>query len=215
MSTISTTENRTLMVQARESLKEKWGLAVGTFFVYMLIISAITWIAQALFGDESEIGALIITIIDGPFSLGLAIFALSLSRNQDAKLTQIFEGFQKFGVAFAAYILQLIFVLLWMILLIIPGIIAAISYSQTFYIIADDDSIGPLQAIKKSKEMMMGNKWKYVCLGLRFIGWILLCILTLGIGLLWLIPYMSISYAKFYDDISGKEVIVEETQIDT
>ena len=215
MSTISTTENRVLMAQARESLKGKWGLAIGTVFVYMLIIITIQLIDYALFGDQSMIGSLISILITGPFALGLAIFALSLSRNQDAKLSQIFEGFQKYGVALGAYILMLIFVLLWMILLIIPGIIAAIAYSQTYYIIAEDDSIGPLQAITKSKEMMKGNKWKYFCLGLRFIGWGLLCILTLGIGYLWLAPYMMISFAKFYDDIAGKEVIVEETQIAT
>ncbi len=218
MSTLSITENRILMAQARESLKGKWGLAIGTVFVYMLILIAIQLIDYVFIyisGDRSFIGLLISILITGPFALGLAIFALSLSRNQDAKLSQIFEGFQKYGVAFGAYILQLIFVLLWMILLIIPGIIAAIAYSQTYYILAEDDSIGPLQAITKSKEMMKGNKWKYFCLGLRFIGWGLLCILTLGIGYLWLAPYMMISYAKFYDDIAGKEVIVEESQIAT
>jgi len=54
--------------------------------------------------------------------------------------------------------------------------------------------------------MMYGYKWKYFCLGLRFIGWFLLGILSLGIGFLWIMPYMSISFAKFYDDVKANSV---------
>lgn len=141
-------------------------------------------------------------IIGGPVILGLSIFALALSRNQNPGLPRVFEGFQNFGVALGAYLLMLLFVFLWLLLLIIPGIIAAYAYSQTFYIIAEDPAVGPLQAIRKSKEMMSGNKWKLFCLNLRFIGWALLCLLTFGIGFLWLAPYMLISFAKFYDDVA-------------
>ena len=207
MSTLSTTENRILMAQARESLKGKWGLAIGTFIVFMLITIAVQLIPVA--------GSIIYILIGGAMSLGLAIFALSLSRKQDVKLSQIFEGFKKFGVALGAYILIGIFVILWMLLLIIPGIIAALAYSQTFYIIAENDSIGPLQAITKSKEMMKGNKGKYFYLGLRFIGWGLLCIVTLGIGFLWLAPYIIVSLAQFYDDIAKEDSTVEGTEIAT
>ncbi len=204
MSTLSATENKILMTQARESLKGKWGLAIGTLVVYILILVPIQLI---------PFGGFISLFITGPFAVGIAIFALALSRSQDPKLSQVFQGFQKFWVALGAYLLQLIFVLLWSILLIVPGIIAAISYSQTYYIIAEDDSIGPLQAITKSKRMMMGNKWKYFCLSFRFIGWELLCILSLGIGFLWLAPYMLVSFAKFYDDIPKVETEVEVEEI--
>ncbi len=193
MSTLSSTENRVLMAQARASLKGKWGLAIGTIVVYMLVIIAIQLIPGA--------GWIISLLISGSMSIGLASFALSLARKQDARLSQIFSGFQKFGVGLGAYLLQLIFVFLWSLLLIIPGIIAALSYSMTYYIIVENDSIGPLEAITKSKEMMRGNKWKFFCLGFRFLGWALLCILTLGIGYLWLFPYVIISCAQFYDDL--------------
>ena len=96
---------------------------------------------------------------------------------------------------------MLIFILLWSILLIIPGIIAAISYSMTFLIIAEDESIDAIEALKKSKEIMYGHKWKYFCLMLRFIGWALVCILTLGIGFIWLLPYVHVTIVKFYEDI--------------
>ncbi len=193
MAEITGTENRILMQQARESLKGKWGLAMGTFLVYMLILVLIQVIPLA--------GWIISLIISGPMYVGISIFSLALSRNRDPRLSQIFDGFKNFSVSLGAYLLYVIFIILWTILLIIPGIIAALSYSMTYFIIAEDDSIGPLEAIRKSKQMMYGYKWKMFCLALRFVGWGLLCILTFGIGFLWLIPYWFVSYAKFYDDL--------------
>jgi uncharacterized membrane protein len=192
------TENVVLMQMARESLKGKWGLAIGTFVVYLLITVTLQVIPVA--------GPIVSLIISGPFSLGLAIFSLAISRNQEARLEQIFQGFNNFGTALGTYLLMVLFILLWMLLLIIPGIIAALSYSMTFYILADDKSIGAMEAIDKSKQMMYGYKWKLFCLGLRFIGWALLCILTLGIGFLWLFPYIQVSVAKFYDDVKANPI---------
>lgn len=88
-------------------------------------------------------------------------------------------------------------------LLIIPAIVVSLSYTQVYYIIADNPAIKALDAVRQSKEMMKGYKLKYVFLGLRFIGWAILCIFTLGIGLLWLLPYIQVSMARFYDDIKG------------
>ena len=190
------TENLVLMQMARKSLKEKWGLAIGTFVVYMLIIGAIQATTEFF-----PLAGLLLLAISGPMALGIAIFSINISRNQDARLEQIFQGFNNFNTSLGAYLLMLLFTFLWTLLLIIPGIIAVLSYSMTFYILADDNSIGAMEAIDKSKKMMDGYKWKYFCLGLRFIGWSLLCILTLGIGFLWLLPYMQVSMVKFYDDI--------------
>ena len=181
------------MGQAREALAGKWHLAVGTFFLYMIALISIQSIPKA--------GFLISLLISGPMGLGAAIFSLSLSRNNNPHLEQIFEGFKRFGVALRAYLLVTLYTLLWALLLIVPGIIAGLGYSMTFYILADDDSIGAQDAMKKSKKMMDGSKWRLFFLGLRFFGWSLLAILTLGIGFLWLIPYMQVSLAKFYDDL--------------
>jgi uncharacterized membrane protein len=74
---------------------------------------------------------------------------------------------------------------------------------MTYYIIAEDNSVGAMEAIDRSKKMMDGYKWKYFRLLLRFFGLSLLCILTLGIGFLWLIPYFHVTNAKFYDDIKS------------
>ena len=188
-------ENTELMAEARESLSGNWGLAIATFLVYGIIIS--------IFQVIPTVGPVLVLFIAGPMLVGISMFSLSLSRGENARLEQIFEGFKNYSTVLGAYLLMVLFIFLWMLLLIIPGIIAAIAYSQTFYILAEDDTIGSMDALKKSKEMMDGYKWKYFCLGLRFIGWALLCILTLGIGFLWLSPYIQISYAKFYEDIKA------------
>lgn len=198
-------ENAVLMRMARESLKGKWGLAVGGFFVYMLISMVISFIPV--------VGSIASIFITGPFMLGIIFFSLAISRNQEAKVGQIFDGFNHFGKALGAYWLIVLFTLLWSLLLIIPGIIAAFSYSMTFYIIADNPSIRAMEAIDQSKKMMQGYKWKLFFLQLRFFGWALLCVLTLGIGFLWLLPYMQVSLAKFYDDLKGEQTILTEAPI--
>ena len=208
------TENVDLMRQAREALNGKWGLAIGTFVVYFIIISFLQG-PSLLFPSSGFLSfptVILTLIIVGPLAVGIAIFSLSISRNQEASLGQLFLGFSKFGICLAAYLLVALFTFLWTLLLIIPGIIAAISYSMTFFIIADENSIGAMEAIDKSKKMMDGNKWKYFCLGLRFIGWAILCILTLGIGFLWLAPYVQVTMAKFYDDVKAQLAAKETTQ---
>jgi uncharacterized membrane protein len=212
-------ENVAFMRMAKESLRDKWGLAIGTFLVYTLIVNGLQFnysFYSNMFGTNMLVssGGLLSLIIGGPMTLGTAYFALAISRNQEARFEQLFKGFNNFGTALGAYLLMAIFTVLWLLLLIIPGIIAAISYSMTFYIIADDPSIGSMEAIDKSKKMMYGYKWKFFCLNLRFLGWAILCIFTLGIGFLWLIPYMEISFAKFYDDINGRQTAAETVNAD-
>jgi len=192
------TENAVLMKMARESLAGKWGLAIGASAAYALIIMAVQMVPK--------IGGIAALIISGPMALGMIIFSLSLSRNEEAKFKQIFEGFERFGMAAGAYLLMTAFIILWSLLLIVPGIIAAYSYAMTFYILADDKSIRAMEAIDRSKKMMYGYKWKFFFLTCRFIGWSLLCVLTLGIGYLWLISYVQISLAKFYEYIKEKQI---------
>jgi uncharacterized membrane protein len=182
------TENKEFMERARKDLSGKWPLAVGTFFVFTLINSI---------GGRT----LIDLIIGGSMQLGVAIFSLNLIRGKKAEFAQIFDGFKYFAESLIAYLLLLLFVLLWSLLLIVPGIIAALGYSQTFFIMADNKTIKGAEALRQSKKMMDGYKWKFFCLGLRFFGWFLLSILTFGIGFLWLIPYATISFANFYEEL--------------
>lgn len=102
-----------------------------------------------------------------------------------------------------ANLLQWVLILLWTLLFIIPGIVASYSYAMTGYILAEDPDLTASQAIQRSKEMMRGNRWRLFCLQLSFIGWIILCLFTFGIGNLFLNPYQTAADAAFYREISG------------
>jgi uncharacterized membrane protein len=190
------TANRDLMTMARQQLKGLWGLGVGV----TLIIFAISIGLNSI----PKVGGIIDFIITGPFMIGIAMFYLTVARKQNAPhVGQIFEGFNYFGAGFVAFLLMTIFILLWALLLIIPGIVASLSYAMTYFILAENPQISGLEAIRKSKAMMKGYRWKLFCLSLRFIGWLILGILSLGIGFLWIKPYFLTSLANFYIDIKG------------
>jgi uncharacterized membrane protein len=86
-------------------------------------------------------------------------------------------------------------------LLVIPGIVKFYSYAMTPYLRYENPMLSAETLICKSMKMMNGHKMKLFLLDLSFIGWLLLCILTLGIGFLWLIPYMQSARAAFYEDL--------------
>lgn len=88
-----------------------------------------------------------------------------------------------------------------LLLLFMPYISASFSYLFAFYVLADNPEMGGSLAIGQSQRMMAGNRWKLFCLNMRFLGWGLLIIPTFGIGLLWFVAYVSMSYAKFFDDL--------------
>ena len=199
------------MTQAREALSGRWGLAVGASLVFMLIIVVLNnYSLLSRFSDISGTflvitvsSSILLLLIIGALELGFSTFALSIARKEETKLNMIFSGFNHYGRALGLSLIMALFVILWSLLLIIPGIIAALSYSMAYFIMSDDPNIDPMEAISKSKKMMYGYKWKYFCLGLRFIGWMILGILSLGIGLLWIMPYIYVSYAKFYEDLKA------------
>ncbi len=186
-----------LMQEAKASLSGRWGLAVSSFLVYFLIVAASSFIP------------LVPILIGGPFALGIAIFSLKLGREQDAQLGNIFDGFQNFGTALAANLLMGLLIGIGMLFLIVPGVILALGLSQTMWILADEPELGPVDALKKSWEMTKGYKMDLFILGLRFIPWALLCILTLGIGIFWLMPYMQVTFSKFYDQIRAAHDPIE------
>lgn len=187
--------NRDLMARARASLSGQWGLAVGAVLLYNVLCFAS--------GAVPFLGAIVSLLVAGPLAVGLCLFSLHLARRTSPLIADLFDGFKAFGPALAASILMAIFILLWMLLLIVPGIIAAYSYSQTYFIIAENPTISPLEAIRQSKEMMQGRKWKLFCLMWRFFGWGLLSLLTCCIGFLWLGPYVQTTLAHFYEDVKG------------
>lgn len=167
-------------------------MAIGALFLSgVVIISAI-------------IGAIFSIFITNAITVGHCNYFI---KNTDSKPSfgDAFSGFKvKYGRNIGTLLLVGIKTVLWTILFIIPGIIKSYEYAIIPYILADDPGISSKDAFKKAKQMMNGNKWRLFKLEFSFIGWFILCVLTLGIGTLFLIPYVSAATAEFYVDLKNK-----------
>ncbi|MCY6353714.1 DUF975 family protein [Clostridium sp. ZS2-4] len=187
--------NYELRANVRMNLRGNWMHAVLAYLIFAII--------SALPSTIPYVGPIISILIAGPMSLGIAKFSINLKRHNSTDIEVIFDGFKNFTTAMVLQILISLFVTLWSILLVVPGIIAALSYSQAFYILNDNPELTAMEAIESSKKMMYGYKWKLFCLYLSFIGWVILSALTFGIGALWLNPYIGLSLANFYDNVKN------------
>ena len=186
-------ENSELRKTAREQLKGNWGIAILICLLSSIVSGGVSFIPYVKF--------FVPILVSGPLALGVIACFMNLVRKEPFNVETMFDGFRNFLSAFLLQLFMGIFIFLWMLLLIVPGIIAALKYSMSFYILNDNPEIKPMEAIKQSKKMMDGYKWKFFCLLFSFFGWFLLSILTIGIGLLWLIPYMKATTANFYQNL--------------
>lgn len=173
------------------------GHEVSSGFLAFLIGSAVYFVIAAV------ILGILYFVLGSIIEIGYARFNLELVDQQNPSFESLFAYFSYWKTAALARLLQTIYILLWSLLLIIPGIIASYSYAMTKYILAEHPELTPSEAITRSKEMMTGNRWSLFILQLSFIGWRILCLFTLGIGNLWLNPYVNAAEAAFYRDLSG------------
>ena len=155
------------------------------------------------------IWAIVIIVIGGAVSFGNARYNLDLIDGKPVKVKYLVSQLDRIGSGFVMNLLILIYTLLWMLLFIIPGIIAIYSYALTPYILYENPDMRPKEAIRRSKEMMKGRKWRLFCMLFSFFGWRLLSLLTLGIGLLFVRPYMEAAGAAFYRQVQA-EIASEE-----
>jgi uncharacterized membrane protein len=193
------TENSILRKQALEVIKGNWTTAIIGFVIYDFL----TTIGS---------GSGIVLIIGGPLTLGMSYFSLAFVRRKKVEYDLLFKGFNNFGNSLLAFLFQSFFIVMWSLLLIIPGIIKSISYSMTFFIMADIPNIKPMDAIDMSMEMMDGYKMKYFLLTLFFSLLIILSGILMFIPLFWIIPYMYITYAEFYEDIKGNTILIRSSE---
>lgn len=195
---------------ARENFKEFWKGYLIVFVISFLCSFAI----DILFEKGSMMYnclTLIASFFTSTLSVGFYLYILKIVRSGDYTKEDIFKFVGNILPIAAISILMMIFVFLWSILLIIPGIIVALSYSMVFYIYAENQEYTPMEYLSQSKEMMKGYKWDYFVFVLSFLGWIILGILTLGIGLIWVIPYVSFAETIYYDELKKvKEIEAKE-----
>jgi len=156
-------------------------IAVVTFVVIILIIMAL----RIFIGYSLEVG-------------GRRYFIKSVQSQDNKKCFRFgFDG-GNYGGIVKTMLLTGVFIFLWSLLLIIPGIVKSYSYRMVPYILADNPNIGVKKAISLSNEMTMGHKFNMFVLDLSFIGWYLLGILALGIGVLFVLPYDNATNTELY-----------------
>ena len=257
---VITESSSNLRALGRNALKGNWKPAVLALVIYELCIGIPPVILNELFGVNildiysqygsvlyydygyiyesapvySPLSSVYMILVSGAFALGLCLFFLSVFRKHQTGAADIFLGFERIWKALGLLMFQVLFIILWSLLLIVPGIIAAIRYSQAFYILADDPDKSITQCMNESKQMMKGNCWKYFCLGISFIGWALLSAipavlleelaaamqapvfvqsLAAVVSYLFLVPvsaYIYSTFTGFYEILAGH--LIKETE---
>lgn len=196
-----------LKSHAKNQLKGKWGLAIGGMFVAGILIPIITNLISRLVSESlilSIIVCLVSIVIDVTIGVGMCRFSLNYAdENKKPEFGDIFSQFKVIHKAIGLYILMFIIIMVGLILLVVPGIIFTYMFSQSFFILADDNSKSIIECLKESANMMKGHKFEYFVLVLSFLGWIILGLIPLGIGLLWVLPYMNVTVAAYYLEVKN------------
>ena len=179
-----------------------WLFALLAIVIVSAILSAISF---------TGIGPLLLI---GPLAFGLAAIFLPLARGKEnVDLADLFKGFTDGGFVrlLLLGLMEQVFIFLWSLLFLIPGIVKGYSYSQAIFLAYDHPDWDWKQCIDESRRIMDGNKWKLFVLDLSFIGWYIVGMLACGIGVLWVDPYRQAARAEFYQELTGG-VVVEDKE---
>ena len=212
--------NSDYKAEALAALKGKWAPSVLAVIVYVfgILIFFVPYWIKALRMDPTDLSAVKglsswflfylagVFLVGGPLLVGMVnAFKVLLLQGDDRLVSnEIRIGFGNWLHHVWAYFLRTLYVLLWAILFIIPGIVKTLAYAMTNYILVDHPELSANKAILLSNEMMKGHKYDLFYLYLSFAGWFILCVITLGIGFFWLIPYAQTAQASFYQDVKAE-----------
>ena len=215
--------NSEIRAVAREELKGNWTNPVLATLIYVAIISGISTITNTgtILNYPSVkfslMGGLLNFFVQIPLALAFAVALLLFIRGDKQNvINNMFKIFANYGRTLSVSLLTAIFTFLWTLLLIIPGIIKGYAYAMTYYIAQDNPELGADECINKSMALMNGHKMDLFLLDLSFIGWLLLSVLSCGIGLLWVMPYIQTSHAIFYQELitmNGEDIPTNEEYV--
>lgn len=211
---------------ARDSLRGKWGLAVLAGLVATILGGTQSGVTGGVELSEREmrmlspeiltfisgfaIVSLIITIlIGGVTEIGYTKFNMNIVRDKNPQFTDILSYYNYIKKGVGLTVIRGFFVFLWSLLFVVPGIVAFYRYAMMPYLLAENPNMTVMEAMKQSKIMMKGNKFRLFCLHFTFIGWKILAAFTLGIGFLWVNPYEAAAEAAFFDSLSSDVLTVE------
>lgn len=229
-----------LKLEAKELLSGRWKEAILLNAIPALLtitVMAISFsVLFVLFGElmtnpdsyntapADSSGSTTVSIVSSFLTVGISYAFLDWLRDPEMRIQPLRQALQVFTKKYflgtlLIYVLTSIFLTLWTMLLVIPGIIKTFSYSQAYFIFKDRKSVSgnqkvsALACITESRKMMDGHKFEYFMLQLSFLGWGILSVISLGIGFLWLNPYMNTTYAAFYKNLTENDGYDESVEV--
>jgi uncharacterized membrane protein len=194
--------------KALNSLEGKWSTVAIATLIFLVISAGINWSISVPMGTNwvmSYSTQGLWTLLCLPLGWGFVVYFLRLIRNDELGYGRLFDGYKDFLRVFIATFLYELAMVIGLILLIVPGIILGAGLVMTNFILKDDPQIGAIDALAKSWKMTSGHKADLVGLFFSFLGWIILSIFTLGIGFLFLYPYMYSTLAHYYEDLKAQQ----------
>ena len=196
---------------ARQALSGNWGVAALVFFLYALIssvwnqaVNAVLLLCGCSFDWASALASLSLLLLL-PLAYSVSVFYLRVHRGEESELSVMFIGYKDFLHVFGTEFLKGLYTVLWMLLLVVPGIVKSYSYAMTDFVMYDNPELSEDQTIVRSMKLMQGHKMQLFLLDLSFIGWFLLCVITFGIAYFWVAPYVQVSHAEFYKELLNGE----------
>jgi len=201
-------DRASIKAEARDVIRTGRRSVVGMGVIYMAISLALSGV-DTFFTHFGIVGAafvsVLISLISLVLSAGFVCFCMGVRRGEETPFSALFDGFGMVGKLIWLNILMVFYVTLWTFLFIIPGFIAAYRYRFALYNLLENPDLTASQAIALSKVQTRGMKMELFALDLSFFGWALLSVLTAGILMVWLSPYMQLADLGYYE--LGKEVI--------
>lgn len=196
----------------RSEIKEKAkGMIKGNLWyiwkVYLavFVVSFVIGFVEGLFTNVPVISlmlSLVSVVVSAALSVGTVYYIIKFVRNEKIEISDFFEFAKKHWIiSLLVTLLSGLFILGGTILLVIPGIIVSVGLSFVNYVVVDNPELSTMEIIKKSWNLTNGYKVDVFVFGLSFIGWAILGSLTLGILYVWLMPYMIVATALFYEEL--------------
>ena len=196
------------------------GILAVVFLINTLIVGAIDYgfsqILVVKVGENfkisygSPIGGILTLWLGAVLGMGMIhIIKKMVENGEEPKVEDLFGCFKDSLNLFVLNLLETVFIFLWMLLFIIPGIVKALSYSMAFYIHDDNPSLSALECIDESKKLMKGHRMDLFLLILSYFGWFILCLLTFGILFLFVGPKYQTAHYLFYRNLVGVPALAE------
>lgn len=186
-------------------LIKKSVLDLRGYFSILLLASLPLSFLPLVIQENKIIGMLLLLVLSGPLKAGLSKLSLAIVDKQPLKLSFFLEGFTYFKNSLGVFLLSLVFIIGGLFLLIIPGIIVAIWLSQSYFVLAENPTLEPMDVFKKSKELIKGSELQLFLIMLFFTSISLLLILSkLTLVSLLIVPIQYVTLTNFYHFLKNK-----------